>query len=64
MPEPALMDRSEAATRLHVSVRTVRRYGAAGRLEDVRISPRVVLVTEESVEALVREGRGRKDAAA
>jgi excisionase family DNA binding protein len=57
MPEPVLLERGEAAERLHVSVRTVRRYGKVGRLKDVRIGPRLVRVTEESVEALIRAGQ-------
>lgn len=64
MPEPVLLDRDQAAARLRVSLRTIRRYGQAGRLEDVRLSPHMVKVTEESVDALVREGRSRKGAAA
>lgn len=32
MDTPALLERNEAAKRLHVSVRTVRRYGRAGLL--------------------------------
>jgi predicted site-specific integrase-resolvase len=62
MDADALLERDEAARRLHVSVRTVRRYGAAGLLQNVTIGPRVVLVTEESVEALI--SAGRKDTAA
>jgi hypothetical protein len=55
-----LLDRSEAATLLHVSERTVRRYGKSGLLEERRIGPRLVKITGESVEALIRAG---KDAA-
>lgn len=51
-----LLDRSEAAERLHVSERTVRRWAKAGRLEERRVSPRVVLVTENSVTALLSAG--------
>lgn len=61
MAEPVLLDRAEAARRLRVSASTIRRYGRAGLLEDRRIGPRLVKVTEESVEALIRAG---KDAAA
>jgi excisionase family DNA binding protein len=57
MSEPVLLDRSEAAERLRVSVRTVRRWGKAGRLKDVRIGPRLVRVTEQSVEAVIRAGQ-------
>ena len=57
MTAPVLLERGEAAKRLHVSIRTIRRYGALGLLENVRIGPRNVLVTEESVEALIRAGK-------
>lgn len=56
-----MLDRDEAARRLHVSRRTIRRWAAAGLLDERRLSSRVVLVTEESVAALLRAG---KDAAA
>jgi excisionase family DNA binding protein len=61
MPEPplVLLDRAEAAERLHVSERTVRRYGKDGLLDERRIGPRLVRVTEASVDAMLR-----KDAAA
>lgn len=61
MPDhgPVLLERREAAGRLRVSVRTVRRYGVLGLVENVRIGPREVRVTEESVEALIRAGRDR-----
>jgi DNA-binding transcriptional MerR regulator len=49
-----LLDRSETARRLHVSERTVRRYGKAGLLEERRVGPRLVRITAESVEALLR----------
>jgi predicted site-specific integrase-resolvase len=62
MDTPPLLERSEAARRLHVSTRTVRRWGRLELLENVVIGPRTVLVTEESVDALIRAGR--KDAAA
>lgn len=57
MREPVLLDRGEAARRLRVSPRTVRRYGRAGLLEERRVGPRLVKVTEESVEALIRAGK-------
>ena len=57
MDTPALLERSEAAKRLHVSVRTVRRYGTLGLLQNVIIGPRTVLMAEESVEALIRAGK-------
>jgi excisionase family DNA binding protein len=59
MPDsgPVLLDRGQAAERLHVSERTVRRWGSAGLLDARRIGPRLVKVTEESVEALVRAAK-------
>lgn len=62
MTEPlSMLDRAEAARRLHVSERTVRRWAKAGLLDERRVGPRVVLVTENSVVARLRAG---KDAAA
>lgn len=55
---PVLLDRGEAAERLHVSERTVRRWGRAGLLDDRRVGPRLVKVTAESVERLIRAGKG------
>lgn len=57
-----LLDRSEAAALLCVSPRTVRRWGKLGLLDERRVGPRLVRVTEESVEALIRADG--KDAAA
>jgi excisionase family DNA binding protein len=59
MPETPLLLRSEAAERLRVSERTVRRYGRAGLLEERRVGPRMVRVTTESVERLLRDGTER-----
>lgn len=56
-PVPVLLDRHEAATRLRVSVRTIRRYGKLGLLENVHIGRREVRVTESSVAALIAAGR-------
>lgn len=56
-PEPVLLERGEAARRLRVSERTIRRWGHAGLIEDRRIGPRLVRVTEESVAALLRAGK-------
>jgi len=56
MGTPALLERNEAAERLHVSLRTVRRYGKLGLVKNVTIGPQKVLVTEESVEALISAG--------
>jgi excisionase family DNA binding protein len=49
-----LIRRSAAAARLDVSERTIRRWGATGRLDERKIGPRAVRVTEESVERLAR----------
>jgi excisionase family DNA binding protein len=59
MPDsgPVLLDRGQAAERLHVSERTVRRWGRVGLLDARRLGPRLVKVTEESVEALIRAGK-------
>lgn len=57
MPGPVLLlSRGEAAERLRVSERTVRRYGASGLLDEVKVGPRLVKVTAESVERLIRAG--------
>ena len=57
MQENVLLERGEAATVLRVSPRTVRRYGRAGLLDERRVGPRLVRVTRESVEALIRAGQ-------
>jgi excisionase family DNA binding protein len=51
-----LIRRKEAARRLDVAERTIRRWGASGRLDERQIGPRAVRVTEASVERLVRSG--------
>ncbi|MGH3266096.1 MAG: helix-turn-helix domain-containing protein [Trebonia sp.] len=48
-----LLDRREAARRLRVSLATVKRYGASGLLEERRIGPRLIRITEASVDSLV-----------
>jgi hypothetical protein len=60
-PPVVLLDRNEAATRLHVCHRTVERYGKAGLLDERKIGPKLVMITEASVEALIA---GQKGAAA
>jgi excisionase family DNA binding protein len=45
-----LLDRRETAGRLHVSIMTVRRLGAAGDLEEIRVGKRGIRITEESLE--------------
>jgi predicted site-specific integrase-resolvase len=52
-----LLHRSEAAGRLRVSLSTVKRWGAAGLLDERRVGPKLVKVTEASVEALIRAGK-------
>jgi predicted site-specific integrase-resolvase len=52
----SLIDRIQAAERLRVSERTVRRYGKAGLLDERRIGPKLVRVTEQSVNKLLRSG--------
>lgn len=57
MPEIVIvLDKDEAAARLRVSERTVRRYITAGLLDGVRVGPRLVKVTEMSVERLLADG--------
>lgn len=50
---PSLLDRHEAARRLHVSPRTVRRWSKDGLLDERQVGPRNKLVTEASVNALL-----------
>ena len=52
-----LLHRQEAAERLRVSVCTVKRWGAAGLLDERRVGPKLVKVTEASVEQLISAGR-------
>ena len=57
MPEIVIvLDKDEAAARLRVSERTVRRYITAGLLDGVRVGPRLVKVTEMSVDRLLADG--------
>jgi excisionase family DNA binding protein len=51
-----VLDKDEAAARLRVSERTVRRYITAGLLDGVRVGPRLIKVTEMSVDRLLAEG--------
>jgi excisionase family DNA binding protein len=57
----SLLHRREAAARLRVSLSTVKRWGAAGLLDKRRVGPKLVKITEASVDSLARK---RKDAAA
>ena len=58
-----LLRRGEAAGLLAVSERTVRRWGASGRLDERRVGPRSVRITEESVCRLIRDGARQRQAA-
>jgi DNA-binding transcriptional MerR regulator len=53
---PVPLDRAEAARRLHVSERTIRRYARGGLLDEIAIGPRLKFVSEESVERMLRGG--------
>jgi predicted site-specific integrase-resolvase len=67
VPEPItgrLLDRAEVAERLHVSEKTVRRLGAAGRLDEIRVSDRAVRVTEVSLERHLADRRVHRGAQA
>jgi excisionase family DNA binding protein len=57
LPAGKLLDRAETAERLHVSKMTVRRLGAAGRLDEIRVGERAVRITEQSVERHLAERR-------
>jgi predicted site-specific integrase-resolvase len=59
-----LLDCREAAQRLHVSVRTVRRYGKSGLLDERRVGPWLIRFTEASVEALIAAPRNGTEAPA
>jgi predicted site-specific integrase-resolvase len=58
---PGLMSRSRAAEILDVSERTVRRWGAAGLLDERHLTRQTVRVTEASVLRLVGETDGQRD---
>jgi len=53
-PEDNLFTYAEAAAKLQVVKRTVRRYAADGKLEKVKVSRRNVFVTKASVRRLLR----------
>lgn len=58
MPETVtLLHTNEAALRLRVSPATVRRYAASGRLDGVRVGPKLVKVTAESVDRMIADGQ-------
>ena len=56
---PRLLGTGEAANRLYVSKRTVLRWDREGRLDAIRVGPKLWRYTEASVDAMLR-----KDAAA
>ena len=61
-PPVVLLRRPEFAARLRVSLATVKRWGAAGLLDERRPGPRLVLVTESSVNALIaKRASGNRD---
>ena len=45
---------TEAATRLHVSTKTIRRYIAAGRLTGYRVGPHLIRLDPAEVDGLLR----------
>ncbi len=51
--DPTLLRADEVANLLRVTPRTVRRWGAAGVLEQIRLGDRLTRYTLESVEALI-----------
>jgi predicted site-specific integrase-resolvase len=58
---PVLLRRKEVVERLGVSLATVKRWGAAGILDERHLGPGTVRITEESVLARISN---RKDGAA
>jgi excisionase family DNA binding protein len=63
VPQGRLLNRAETAARLHVSKMTVRRLGAAGMLEEIRVGARAIRITEQSVEKHLTERRVHREAA-
>ena len=59
-----LLNRTEAAERMHVSKMTVRRLGAAGHLEEIRVGARAIRITEESVDRHLADRRVHRSAQA
>jgi predicted site-specific integrase-resolvase len=57
--QPQLLGSAEAAERLDISPRTVRRYCAAGLLDGRRVGPKLIKVTEASVRALLDAGKDK-----
>ncbi|MGH3295766.1 MAG: hypothetical protein ACRDP7_28600 [Trebonia sp.] len=58
-----LLRRTEVAKRFGVSIATVKRWGAAGLLDERRVGPRLIRVTEDSVRQLAST-RARSETAA
>lgn len=61
VPQGRLLDRTQTAARLNVSTMTVRRLGAAGLLEEIRVSARAIRITEASVEEHLAKSRVHRD---
>jgi hypothetical protein len=53
-----MLRRSKVAQMFDVHPETVRRWAAAGLLDERRVGPRSVRVTAASVEALIHDGAG------
>ena len=53
-PDP-LLDEGEAARRLNVSERTLRRWRRLGLIDAVRVGPRMIRYEPEAVEAMKRK---------
>lgn len=57
MPEKmTLLHPNEAALRLRVSPRTIRRYASRGLLTGVKVGPKLIKVSAESVDHLIASG--------
>jgi len=58
MPETVtLLHQAEVAMRLRVSRTTIGRYLASGLLDGIRVGPKLIKVTEESVDRLIADGQ-------
>ena len=51
---PELIGLQEAADRCGVSYKTIRRYIASGRLDAVRVGPRLLKINADHIEALMQ----------
>ena len=59
-PLPILYSPAEVAAHLRISVRTVKRFIASGKLATLRFG-RAVLITDEELRRFLREGTGKKE---